>query len=376
MLFRRRLVILNVLCAVVLSGGVSGCSSPAPQKPEPPAAQKSVAASGETAAPVATPAGAASSVTVKPTPPAPKTPAGGPWFEDPLAEVKKSGISLAELTLPEAKPAVPPPVAPKEPKEAMKEEASSAMKKPESSEEPKKPAGLSFNIESEPLLDEMKRLRARLRENLQTTAKYNAQRKQVEMDALELGLLTVFVGTAPTDMAPTWKRHVPGLRYLSEQIAKAAEKTGSEGQQKGKQLFESLDQLFQGNIPDNLPPDLKGNVPVSEYIDRPVLMRRLEQIEQQMQGGVANAAGFKKQRDALLRDAVLEIVLILSISDREYDSVTEPKYQAAIKEMLEATIQQRDAIKQGDQKGAEGAFQRVRTGCNACHATYRTGGGN
>lgn len=297
----------------------------------------------------------------------PSSPAvsSGPWLENPLAELQKNGVDLNQLPLPSGASSPPPTAVAATP---------TVPESPATEPPPPSPPTASLELDPEILQAAIKRAMTRLRENLQNPTIYGSQYKEVQAHAEELALLVVYLARSPSP--PSWARHASALRDLAVDIAQTARDLTPEAHKKAAQTFESIEQLFQGNIPDGIPSDGTLDLPISEFSHRLPLMRRLELAQNQLQSSSPKEADLKKNRDFLVEESAVVGYLMQAMAEPGVTNADEEEYQNYARALISASNSLQTAAREGKLSDFQSALSALRQSCNDCHKDYRFNGEN
>src|SRR5262249_55737586 len=134
-------------------------------------------------------------------------------------------------------------------------------------------------------------------------------REQAQNAFTELAAL--FGVIAQYDGDVRWKKDGPGLEKAFSQAGLNCKTSSDAAYKEAQRRSEELGDLVRGNTPADLP---KGDAaaPWSELLNRPALMRRLEEAREggKITKGISSKNDFKKGKDALLREA--EVLAMIS----------------------------------------------------------------
>lgn len=215
----------------------------------------------------------------------------------------------------------------------------------------------------------IKRAMLNLRQNLQSATVYGTQYKEVQAYSEELAILIVLA--ARSSSPPSWQQHAPALRDLCIEISQAARDLSPEAYKKAATAFESIDQLFQGNIPDGLPTDGSLDLPFSEFAHQLPLMRRLDLAQKQLKESSRKDSDLRKNTDFLMEEAGVAGYLMQAMTEPGFSSADEAEYQSYAKALMEASVSLQSAAREGKHADFETALGALGKSCNDCHQDYR-----
>ena len=137
-----------------------------------------------------------------------------------------------------------------------------------------------------------------------------------------------------------------------------------------KTVFGELENMVRGNALS------LGESTAGEWktvADRPPLMKRLEQAQQQVLApGVANSRAFSQSADKLAHDAQVVAALAEMILRDGYEYSDDESYQEFARAMQTAAVQIREAAAQGNYDSARQAVGELGKSCSGCHEGFRS----
>lgn len=225
-------------------------------------------------------------------------------------------------------------------------------------------------ISRETIEDEIKSLQKQVSEDVTTLAKfkgggYKAGRKEFT----ELALLFAIISQYDGDVR--WKDKASGIRDL---IARAGYncKVGTDASYKEAKLRkDDLEQLVQGgsiSTPEGNP-DAKWD----KIADRPPLMQRIEQAQQQaIAPWTANSGEFSKNADALLREAELLAAMAEAIQQEGFEFADDEAYLGFARQMRDSALEVISAVKGKNYDAARAASGNIEKACSGCHEGFRS----
>jgi hypothetical protein len=231
-------------------------------------------------------------------------------------------------------------------------------------------AGWSKVISAETLEDEVKSLQKQVSENVTTPAKFKGGGfKEGRKQFTELALLFAIIAQYDGDVR--WKDKAAGVRDL---MARAGQncKVGTDASfTEAKLRKDDLEQLIQGASisASNGDADAKWD----KIADRPPLMQRLEQAQQQgIAPWTANPGEFNKNASALLHEAELVAAISQSIQQPGYEFADDETYQGFARQMRSAASDVISAVKAKNYEAARAASGNIEKACSACHEGFRS----
>ena len=184
-------------------------------------------------------------------------------------------------------------------------------------------------------------------------------------------LAVLFGVIAQYDGDVRWKKESLGLTKIYAQATNNC-KTSSDAAYKGAQLCtQQLAELIRGTPPE-MP---KADAPNSwkDVTDRPSLMRRIEELRTgpNVPKWISGKNDFKKNKDALLREAQIMLMISEVIKDKNFESGDDDSYQKYAKAFSEQCVAFVEAIKSDNQDKAQGLMAGVSKSCDTCHGDFR-----
>ena len=184
-------------------------------------------------------------------------------------------------------------------------------------------------------------------------------------------LATLFGVIAQYDGDVRWKKDAAGLEKSFSQAGFNC-KTSSDAAFKGSQkCAQDLAELVRGGTVEL--PKGDASLPWSDLVNRPALMRRME--EARVGGNVSkwlsNKSEFKKNKDALLREAQLLAVISEVIKGKGFESGDDEGYQKYAAALQTKCLGMIEAIKNDQQDKAQSEFAQVSKACDACHGEFK-----
>ncbi|MBI3839607.1 MAG: hypothetical protein HY288_16930 [Planctomycetia bacterium] len=217
--------------------------------------------------------------------------------------------------------------------------------------------------------DEIKAQQLELGETVQTVSKFKGgdyQRARLHFSVLA----TMFAIDAQYDGALRWQREAPALRDLMARAGFNC-KVGTDGSYKeAKARYEDLQNLVRGS-----PMQAPSAGPEADWpkvADRPPLMKRLEQAQQQgLAVWSASAGEFSRHADEMLHEAQLIAALAEVIAREGYEFADDEIYRGFALAMQIQALAVRDAVEQKNYEHARQAVGEISKACANCHEGFR-----
>lgn len=225
-------------------------------------------------------------------------------------------------------------------------------------------------ISRETIEDEIKSLQKQVSENVTTPAKFKGGGfKAGRRHFTELAML--FAVIAQYDGEVRWRDKAGGIRDLMGRAGYNCKVGTDASYNEAKLRKEDLEQLVQGgsvNAPE-ANPDAKWD----KIADRPPLMQRMEQAQQQgIAPWTANSSEFSKNADSLLREAELLSAIAEAIQQEGFEFADDDTYLGFARQMRDAAAEVAGAVKGKNYDAARAASGNIEKACSGCHEGFRS----
>ncbi len=284
------------------------------------------------------------------------------WGDEPMAVASKGAPSGGGNAAPAAQ------------KEAPAKPAAGDVPAEKPAEKPAASSGGGDDwksvISNDTIVDETKKIKARLTDSLQNVGKYNGNYKDgISVDGAVMAALAG-IAIANPDVSVSWKGDAAHVRDLGGEVSKKAKGLGQASYDPTKQAWDKLEALLSGNKPPGLE-DAAPVIPFSEVAGRGPLMKRMEKAFQWMKSNIGTDELMKKNAEAITNEASMLAALAKVVATVGYNSADEAEYQGYVKDMIKANMDVLAAIKNEDFKAFTEANSRSQKACNDCHQDYR-----
>lgn len=226
-------------------------------------------------------------------------------------------------------------------------------------------------ISMEQITEETKRIRQQLTAALQSVSTYNGNVDNLKMNGSVVAALASIAPLHTEDV--TWKKNAHILRAYGEQLFASAEGLGKEPYTRSQNAAEAIDAVLSGNVPGDAgdPPVTK---PYGEAINRRGVMFRMRDAADWMKSNVDTEAVFEKEQERIRLEAAVLAALVKIIADPSYESAEEEDYAKPARDVLEAAVEVQAAVEEKAFPKFQGAMNKIKKACDACHQNYGTGG--
>ena len=250
--------------------------------------------------------------------------------------------------------------------------ANSTPKPDSGSPEPAKKAVAGANwkeiIDKEALDSEIKSIRSRLTQNLQTVGKFYSNYQGIPADSSTLAALAGIAIAHPD--AVSWKQNAKYVRDLAGSMTKDDLKRDKTSYNAVKAPFEKIVDILNGSPPADLPdsPDTADFADVAAMGD---LMKRLDRAERWFKGNARSEDGFKENGDKAVHEANIIAAIAKVISTGDYGYSDDEDFLGHANPMRESSRKMISAVKEQNFPAYEKGLSRVSQSCTQCHTEYR-----
>ncbi len=225
-------------------------------------------------------------------------------------------------------------------------------------------------ISSDSLESEIKSLGTVAADAVKTPNNFKSKGREVAQGAFtELAMLFGVISQFDGDVK--WKKDALGLEKAYAQAGNNCKTSSDAAYKEAKKRTEDLGELFKGGSIEL--PKADGPGTWHELLNRPVLMKRLEEARQG--GRVAKYTGskaeFKKGKDKLMQEAQVLAVISEVIKDQGFESANDESYQKFAQAFQGHCLALVEAVKSDDADKAQAAFAQVSKACDTCHGDFR-----
>lgn len=184
-------------------------------------------------------------------------------------------------------------------------------------------------------------------------------------------LATLFGVISQFDGDVRWKKDALGLEKAFAQAGFNCKTSSDAAYKEAQKRTQELADMIRGGTIDL--PKAEPGTPWPEVANRPALMRRMEEARQGGKVGkwISNKSEFKKNKDALMREAQVLAMISQVIKDKGFESADDDTYQKFAAEFQSECLQLVDAIKADDPEKAQSVFAKVGKACDTCHGDFR-----
>ena len=222
-------------------------------------------------------------------------------------------------------------------------------------------------LPSEMLIDEIKILRTRLTQNLQTVGTYNRNVDVIALDSAVLGTLGAIAAVHPD--GGTWIPKGKYIRELGFQVSFNASGTGRTPFQATKEPFEQVLTVMDGGPPPD--GDFADDVRFADAVSLSDMMLRMDGSFNSLKSNINTESRMKEDSSFAVRELHLMAAFGLIMGTKGYDSVDEKMYRGFVETFVSASLEGVSAVKTEDFRGFQAALNVLQTSCGECHNQYR-----
>jgi hypothetical protein len=287
------------------------------------------------------------------------------WFDNPIAESKKTGTVAAPAAGPAGKSATEKPaetVAAAKPAAPMADEA--------------KPAAAAGGddwasvISGEDLQSEIKKIKLEMAGYLMAVQQYNSHYKDdIMAEGSTLAAMAAIALKHPEKVS--WKDSAAQVRDVAAEMVKKAKGLGPKPFEETKKEFEKIEGILSGNPPPGLP-DAAKDAPFSESVSRRGIMKKLQMSSDYLRANFQTEATFMKGGEDAAHAASVVAALSKIIGTEGYPSADEDDYKNFAKGLMDANLTMMKAARDKDFAAFSEANGKVNKFCGECHAAYQS----
>jgi hypothetical protein len=224
-------------------------------------------------------------------------------------------------------------------------------------------------ISAETIEDEVKAIQAKVSASVTTPAKFKGGGfKEGRRQFTEVALLFAIIAKYDGDVR--WKADAGGVRDLMARAGYNCKVGTDASYNEAKLRKDDLEQIVRGGTISV--PEANLDAKWDEIADRPPLMQRLEESQQQhIAPATANSGEFSKQSDVVLREAELLAAIGEAIGQEGFEFADDETYVRYAHQLRDAALEIVGAVKARDYETARAASGKVEKACSGCHEDYR-----
>ncbi len=188
----------------------------------------------------------------------------------------------------------------------------------------------------------------------------------------DFSLLAVLFGViGQYDGQVRWQKDAPSLRDLFGRAGFNCKVGTDNSFNEAKARSQDLADLIRGNSPEVR--NANSDFLWPDVANRPPLMKRMElSLRERLGPWTAGKGDFTKNRDAIIHEAELLLVLARVIKSEGYEYADDSSYRAYVDALEEQCQEIVAATKQEDLSRAQSAASQMNKTCDACHGDFRS----
>ena len=218
------------------------------------------------------------------------------------------------------------------------------------------------------LLDEIKSIRTRLGQNMQTVGTYN---KAIEPIALDGAILTALgvIGTEHSDETD-WKPRAKFVRDLGYEVAMNANGTGRSAYAATEEPYSKLVTVLDGGTVNDLEPEETVHNPDVVYVAD--IMKRIDGTLKSVKANVNTEARLKEDPLNIEREMRVLAALVALMRTDGFDNADADLYQELAGKFYDGALQSATAAKAEDFESFRAGLNQMQNTCAECHQQYRS----
>ena len=215
---------------------------------------------------------------------------------------------------------------------------------------------------------EVKRIRNRMNQYMQSIASFKQNIFQLPADAATLSVLANIAAKHPGNIS--WKANAKFVRDLSYKMVEGDLKPDKATYDAVSEPFQNLIDVLGGNTPPGLE-DSEEFVLFSEVSDFGALMKRLDRGEKWAKTNCGSEDSFKEEVETAESEGYVIAAISKVISTEGFGYFEDEDFLAHSKPMYEAAIKMAEGAKSGEFAVFDAGINAVSQKCTQCHTEYR-----
>jgi len=194
---------------------------------------------------------------------------------------------------------------------------------------------------------------------------YKVAREDLTLLAVLFGVIAEYDGTV------RWQKESASLRDLFGRAGFNCKVGTDNSFNEAKVRSQDLTELIRGGSVETRPAESESTWP--QVANRPPLMKRMEMsLRDRIGPWTAGSAEFKKNRDAIIHEAELLLVLCRVIKAEGYEYADDSSYREYVDTLETQCAEIIAAAKNGELAPAQSAASQMNKTCDACHGDFRS----
>ena len=194
---------------------------------------------------------------------------------------------------------------------------------------------------------------------------YKTAREDFTMLAVLFGVIGQYDGTV------RWQKDGPSLRDLFGRAGFNCKVGTDNSFNEAKLRSQDLADLIRGNTLESRTAEAEFQWPA--VANRPPLMKRMERsLRERLAPWTSSKGDFTKNREAIIREAELLLVLARVIKSDGYEYADDNAYRDYVNALEQQCHEILAAAKEADLPRAQSATSQMNKTCDACHGDFRS----
>ncbi len=218
------------------------------------------------------------------------------------------------------------------------------------------------------LLDaEVTSIRNRFNADLQTVGSYNRSYLSLPPHIATLTVLSHVANDHPDDIR--WKKNAKFIKHLAGKMNAEKLRSGAGSQKPLKADFDNILEVLNGSVPAGV--EAPDGESVAELAEMGYIMKRFENSTRILGTNGGTAEAMKTNADVLKQEAAVMGALTQILMDEGYGFAEDEGFEKFVNNMVEATVEMRDAVQNDQFEKFDLARSKVTQSCQQCHSEYR-----
>ncbi|TWT40138.1 hypothetical protein KOR42_49860 [Thalassoglobus neptunius] len=218
------------------------------------------------------------------------------------------------------------------------------------------------------LIDETKRIRNRLSENLQTVGTYNKSINDISLDGAMMTALGAIATVHPED--DDWKNRAKFVRDLGYEIYMAADGTGRTAFTATEEPYLKLITALDGGTVNDVEADEVVDFADIVYVSD--IMKRIDESINDLKANINTESRLKEDSEKTEQELRVLAALATIMSSDGYDSADSELYQKLTGKFIDGALSSVKAVKTENYEGFREGLNQMQSTCAECHQQFRS----
>ena len=218
------------------------------------------------------------------------------------------------------------------------------------------------------LIDETKRIRNRLSENLQTVGTYNKSINAISLDGAMMTALGAIATVHPDD--DDWKSRAKFVRDLGYEIYMAADGTGRTAYTATEEPYLKLITALDGGTVNDV--EAEEVVDFADVVYVSDIMKRIDASVNDLKANINTESRLKEDSEKTEQELRVLAALATIMSSDGYDSADSELYQKLTDKFVNGALSSVQAVKTENYDGFREGLNQMQSTCAECHQQFRS----